>query len=100
MIGGQIAKELNCDFNVCIQSFDGGYRLPESSTDIKFQMYTSMAFGANMFEFFCYCSNNALKFNALLTNLQPTDLYYYVKEAIAEISAIDHIYLSFDWQGI
>ena len=99
MIGGQIAKELNCDFNVCIQSFDGGYRLPESSTDIKFQMYTSMAFGANMFEFFCYCSNNALKFNALLTNLQPTDLYYYVKEAIAEISAIDHIYLSFDWQG-
>ncbi len=99
MIAGQIAKAQNCDFNVCIQSFDGGYRLPESATDIKFQMYTSMAFGANMFEFFCYCSNTALKFNALLTNLQPTDLYYYVKEAIAEIASFDHVFLSFDWQG-
>ena len=100
MVVANAAKKTNSDFTVCIQSFDGGYRLPQSSADIKFQIYTSMAFGASMFEFFCYSSSMALNFNALVTNGRPTDVYYYVKEANAEIQQLAAAFKSFKWTGV
>ena len=101
IVVGQAAQRAKCEYSVCIQSFtdNGGWREIISTNDIRFQVYTSMAFGANAFEFFTYCTSAGLKFDAMVTNDVPTDVYYFVKEVIAELKLFERDYLAFSWNG-
>lgn len=100
MTVAQKAKKENIDkFSTCIQSFkNGDIRFIESTSEITFQLYTAMAFGVNIFEFFCYLSRSG--YTAMIHEGQQTDTWYAVQEALAEINLFDEVYLNFKWDGV
>ncbi|GHV03211.1 hypothetical protein FACS1894211_15750 [Clostridia bacterium] len=95
------ARDNGADFSNCIQTYtdNGGARLPTSVAEIRFQLFASMVFGARAFEFFCYSSDARQHFNAMFEGGKPTDLYYYVQEAIAEVQLFENVYCHFNYEG-
>lgn len=98
-------KADGAEFHMFIQSYsDGSRREITSKADLEYQVYTDMAFGINGFTYFTYrksflggfgggCVENGV-------SCKPTVIYDWAKELNAEISEFDHVYLSFDWNGV
>lgn len=82
-----------------------------SYEDIRFQVYSSLAFGMRKIGYFTfwqhYHESYTEVFPKAMINYEPseekgyraTEIYYAVKEVNEEIRAIDHIFLHYNWQG-
>lgn len=94
------AKKSNCSMNACIQVYDdSGVKFPESSADIRLQCYTSLAFGADSFEFYQYGPFGQCK-GMLDLDRKPNKAYYFVQEVLREIEFFEREYLKFSWVGV
>lgn len=96
------AKEHGVRLGSCVQAFScPGWRILKSQDEIRFQLYTQLAFGVNIFEFFYYCPLASIpEGTPLFVDGKMTEVYDYCKSAIAEIKKLDAVYEKFEWQGI
>ncbi|MDE6401071.1 MAG: hypothetical protein K2L54_00485, partial [Clostridiales bacterium] len=99
-----MAKQYDGEFHMFIQNYRISItRETLSRKDFTFQIYTDMAFGINGFSYFTYRKSFIEEFGGGCvdnqTSCTPTASYEWAKEVNAEISAFDHVYLSFDWDG-
>ena len=93
-----------------VQSMSFGYNngnphhLP-SEADIRFQIYSGMAFGAKGWQYFTYATPNAsYEFTAsdygmINRDNKRTSVYYGVQQVNSEITKFDHVFLRFDWRA-
>lgn len=93
------------EFHMFIQSYsDGGRRDILSKDDLTFQVYTDMAFGINGFTYFTYRKSFLGGFGGGCVendvSCKPTEVYYWAQETNEAINKFDHVYLSFDWNGV
>ncbi len=100
-------------YGTCIQAFAfyGGQvkakqRNIQSANDITFQLYTAMAMGASMFEYFAYSSdytetNGVGKGYDCITTIDgtKTDVYNYVKAANEKAFGFSKVINAYEWQG-
>lgn len=82
-----------------------------SYEEIRFQVYSAMAFGMMKLGYFTfwqhYHEGTNETFPKAMVNYEPsapngyrpTEIYYAVKEVNQEIRAIDHIFMHYKWQG-
>lgn len=94
------AKENDVDFGAYVQCFTGysTLRRPESVADISFQVYFNLAFGAKKLGFYGYRDYQSEKH--MVTAGEPNEVYYFVKQVNEEIKKFDHVFMSFDWEGV
>ncbi len=101
LIAAQVAGE--DDFGLCIQTFEATDLKNNTSRDItsaaevSLQLYTGMAMGADLFEYFAYNSND--DFNAIMNTDGTKRLYDIVKEG-NEALCFDNLVNAFTWNGI
>lgn len=98
-------KSEGAEFHMFIQTYSNDkQRDILGKEDISFQVYTDMAFGINGFTYFTYRKSLLSGFGGGCVendvSCKPTDTYYWAQEVNAEISKFDHVYLSFDWEGV
>ncbi|MBQ9355044.1 MAG: hypothetical protein IJQ23_06295 [Clostridia bacterium] len=91
-------------FGTCIQAYDGwsNLRFPLDIFDIRFQVFTSLAFGATVFTYFIYKSTEQIHymFRGMVTmdgRLRP--LYYDVQKMNSELKTFEEEFLTFKWLG-
>lgn len=94
------AKNNGVNFGAYVQCFTGysTLRRPESVADISFQVYFNLAFGAKKLSFYGYRDYGSEKH--MVTAGEPNDVYYFVKQVNEEIKKFDHVFMSFDWEGV
>ncbi len=109
-----IAKQHGADVSYYAQAMNPAqqkinkpsYRNLEGQADIDMQYSMFMAFGAKQIINFCYETPDYSGDEAFLSEAMvradgtPTDNYYYVKNAISKIDAMDEAYMNFDWNGV
>ena len=85
-------------------SFGGTHHAP-TEADIRFQIYSGMAFGSKGFQYFTYATpntNHEFSLNdvgMINRNNQRTSVYYGVQAVNRELYGFDDVFLSFDWKG-
>ncbi|MDE6504257.1 MAG: hypothetical protein K2L42_00110 [Clostridia bacterium] len=106
-----VTKEHRADgaeFHMFIQNYSSygalvNQREIEDKSEFLFQVYTDMCFGVKGFSWFTY-RKSFLDFGGGCVendvSCKPTKYYQMAKEVNEEISKFDHVYLSFDWEGI
>ena len=100
------AKEgQKANFGICLQTFmntNPGFdqRDITSSDDITFQMYTGMATGATLFEYFCYRSYEGFGMYGIIDETGEKRIYDYVKEANDRALPFEKVLCSFEWKGL
>lgn len=104
----RVARDNDCKQSYYIQTAIGNeFQESLSQVEIRMQMDTAMAFGADWFGFYCYSTPRTYKgdgsyypmyeYCMLKPDGTPSPLYYYVQSEIARISAYSSVYLSYDW---
>ncbi len=75
------AKENGARVGSCVQAFsEPGWRILHSADEIRFQLYTQLAFGVSIFEFFYYCPLPSIPQGIpLCVDGKTTDVYGYCK---------------------
>lgn len=106
----QKCKENDVEFRAFIQSRgdSAGLRQIEHLSELRFQMYSAMAFGVNEFVFYTYaCAGNEQSATegghyAVYDSRtgEHTWMYDATKEVNNQILAMDHAYLAYKWDGV
>lgn len=101
--------EYDCHTAMCIQagSFESETNKLHSKVpderDIRLQVMTSLAFGIRSIALWTYAPSyvDFWATTALIDGAgKPTEVYESVQTVIGELHAADHIYRSFEWQGV
>ncbi len=101
LIAARVAGQY--DFGMCVQTFHATDLLNKTDRDIvkaeevSFQIYTGMAMGVDLFEYFAYNSNG--DFNAIMNTDGSMRIYNIVKEGNQALCFAD-VVNSFTWNGI
>lgn len=104
LIAAQVAG--NYDFSLCVQTFEASgkkifnidsKRDITSAAEVSLQLYTGMAMGADVFEYFAY--NSTLDFKAIMNQDGSKRIYDIVKEGNEALCFAD-VVNSFTWNGI
>lgn len=108
-----IARDYNAEaeegqkanFGICLQTFmntNPGFEQRDitSVADITFQMYTGMATGATLFEYFCWRSYDSMGFYGIVDETGEKRIYDYVKEANDRALPFEKVLCSFEWKGL
>ena len=101
---GRKAQENGARFGTCIQTYDGwsNLRFPIDVFDIRFQVFTSLAFGATMFTYFIYKSTEQIHYmfrGMVMMNGRVRPLYYDVQKVNNDIKTFEEEFLTFKWLG-
>lgn len=108
LIPAQTAKANNNTYSVCIQTYDkiagSKKRVVDSKQEVTMQLYSSMACGASMFEYFLYHAQPATAtvtgFDGIIDlNGNKKTIYDATKQANSEAFPFANIINTFDWQG-
>ena len=109
LIPAKAAKDNDATFSICIQTFDRIHenkkREITTAAEVSFQLYSAMACGADMFEFFTYNSlidsaNNTTYNGIIDLDGNKTELYDGVKTANTNAFSFADVVNAFDWQGV
>lgn len=111
LIGAKVTRDYNqkaeegqkATFGICLQTFqDTNAKLRDitSAEDVTFQMYTGMACGARLFEYFCYRSLEGIGLSGIVDSAGQPRIYDYVKEANDRAFPFAKVVCNFDWQGM
>ena len=71
--------------------------------DIRMQLYTSMAYGAQTFQYYCYWTPEEVERPCLIDKTgNPTSIYYDAKKANHEIKKFGNVFVHFaqGWKGV
>ena len=88
---------------ICLQTMqDSNLKLRDitSSSDVTFQMYTGMAAGAQLFEYFCYRSLEGVGLAGIVDMTGQPRIYDYVMEANQRALPFQKVCLAFQWEGM
>lgn len=88
---------------ICLQTMqDSNLKLRDitSSSDVTFQMYTGLAAGAQLFEYFCYRSLEGQGLAGIIDMTGQPRIYDYVLEANQRALPFQRVCLAFQWQGM
>ncbi len=95
------AKEYNAKKTMILQSSTGlEFEESLSEGDMRWQVYTALAFGADNLQYYCYSVPAEREYNYCMLkpdNKTPSDLYYYVQEINNEIQSFASALLAYDW---
>lgn len=110
MVAAVSSKEYNensingdAHFGMCVQTFNATSTTGDSSRDITkasevtLQLYTGMAHGVDLFEYFTY--NSGSNFQGIMDSSGNKRLYDLVKTANEDAFAFADMINTFDWQG-
>ncbi len=102
LIPADNARKNNNTFSVCIQTMDktsgNKTRTVDSKEEITMQLYSAMACGASMFEYFMYNSDSTI--NGIIdVNGEKRKLYDATKQANVEALPFSNIINTFEWKG-
>ena len=95
------AADKQAMMGVCLQTFqDVKLKLRDitSSSDVTLQMYTGMAAGAELFEYFCYRSLDGVGLYGIIDMTGEKRIYDYILEANQRALPFQRVVLSFQWQ--
>ena len=101
LLAAQVAAE--DDFGLCIQTFEASdltYKVSRdivSAAEVSLQLYTGMAMGADLFEYFAYNSNG--EFNTIMNQDGSKRIYDIVAEGNQALCFAD-VVNTFSWNGI
>lgn len=98
-----VAEDEKATMGICLQTFrDVNLKLRDitSANDITFQMYTGMAGGARMFEYFCYRSLDGIGLFGIIDMEGNPRIYDYVLEANQRALPFQRVVCAFDWYGM
>lgn len=91
-------------FGICLQTFKdtaAKLRYPNSANEITFQLYTGMAMGAELFEYFCYGSLTSFGLYGIVgEDGKATDEYAIVKQANERTFGFSKVVCNFDWYNL
>ena len=96
----ETAKKYNAKTNFILQSSTGvEFQDNLSEADMRWQVYSALAFGADSLQYYCYSVPKGIEYNycILKPDGTPSDLYYYIKEINSEIQSFASVILSYDW---
>lgn len=99
------AEGQKATYGICLQTFqntDSKARLRDitSAEDVTFQMYTGMAMGARLFEYFCYRTYDSLGIYGIVDSAGEKRVFDYVKEANERALPFEKVLNSFDYRGL
>lgn len=104
LAAAQVAKETGRDFSMCVQTFEAidlNYKNTsrdiERASEVALQLYTGMAMGADLFEYFAYNSNSS--FSGIMNTDGTKRIYDLVKEGNQALCFQD-VVNTFTWNGI
>jgi len=112
LVAANSAKDYNAstingeaNFGICIQTFEASSttdadvkRDITSSAEVTFQLYTGMACGADLFEYFTY--NSGSEFSGIMNADGTKRIYDLVMTANKEALCFSDVITNFTWQGI
>lgn len=109
-IVAQKTKQNNIPFWLFIQTISysnasGTQTRRPTESDLRWQMAVSMAFGAQGLQHFCYWTPSSGGIESFTDGMidqngNISELYYAAQNTNKEVLSFDHVYLSFDWQGV
>ncbi len=105
------AKDHGAEANLAIQTLwhtvgNGSMEYPQPTVNsIRMQAYSLLSFGYKNYTLYCYDTrpdvpNMEENIMGMVENGEKTPVYDAVKQVNQEILSYDHVYLSFDWDGI
>ena len=101
----KFARDRGIGFAPYVQAFGGfadgsPYRVPSSFAEVNFSVNNLLAFGATQLKVFCYRDYSKDSLTGMVTNGEPNERYYFVKDALAIVRKYDHVLLSFQWDHL
>ncbi len=97
-----VPEDQQATMGICLQTFqDVTLKLRDitSANDITFQMYTGMACGARLFEYFLYRSMDGMGMYGIVDATGQPRIYDYVMEANQRALPFERLVCAFEWQG-
>ena len=100
------SEEDKATFGMCVQTFQNTkssttLRYTKNAAEVSFQMFTGMALGARLYEYFCFRSLPSFGFYGIIDEAgNPTDQYYMLKEANEKVLPFAKITYAFDWHNL
>lgn len=94
------AKETGARTTFILQSATGIEFEPElSEGDMRYQVNTALAFGADNLQYYCYSVPAGREYNYCILNADntPSELYYHVQKINRELQSFASAYLAYDW---
>lgn len=98
-----VPENQQATMGICLQTFqDVRLKLRDitSANDITLQMYTGMAAGARLFEYFLYRSMDSLGMYGIVNENGEKRIYDYVLEANERALPFERVVCAFDWYGM
>ena len=97
----ETAKKIGAKKTMIMQS-SAGAEFDDVLTegDMRWQVYSALAFGAHNIQYYCYSVPDEIDYNYCMLmpdNKTPSDVYYYVQEINNEIQGMASAVLSYDW---
>ena len=104
----ETAKKYNAKTNFILQSSTSAeFQDDLSEADMRWQVYSALAFGADTLQYYCYSEPQSFNEDGTVNYMYdrcilnqdgtPSDLYYYIKEINSEIQSFASVILSYDW---
>lgn len=92
-------------FAAYVQAFGGEgdgntYRLPTSFGEINWGLYNILQFGASQIKYFGYRDFEQGNLTCMITEGEPNERYYWVKQANENLKKFEHVLLAYQWQHI
>lgn len=97
------AEDQKITAGICLQTFqDEALKLRDitSVEDITVQMYTGLAAGCHLFEYFLYRSYDSIGLYGIVDSTGQKRIYDYVAEANERMRPFEKVVLGFDYQGM
>ncbi len=97
-----VSEDQQATMGICLQTFrDVKLKLRDitSSSDVTMQMYTGMACGAQLFEYFCYRSIDDIGLFGVIDMSGQPRIYDYIMEANERAIPFQKVVCAFDWYG-
>lgn len=98
-----VPEEQRATMGICLQTFrDVKLKLRDitSTEDVTFQMYTGMAAGARLYEYFLYRSMDGLGLFGIVDGTGQKRIYDYVLDANERALPFQRVVCAFDWYGM
>ena len=97
----ETAKKLGAKKTMIVQSSAGAeFDSVLTEGDMRWQVYSALAFGADHIQYYCYSVPEEIDYNYCMLmpdNKTPSDVYYYVQEINYEIQGMASALLSYEW---
>ena len=104
----ETAKKYNAKTNFILQSSTSAeFQDDLSEADMRWQVYSALAFGADTLQYYCYSVPQSFNEDGTVNSMYdscilnqdgtPSDIYYNLQKLHKEIQSFASVILSYDW---